>query len=406
MMARSLHLTDSLPVAPVSSASAASDTGLNVVMVTETWPPEINGVALTVAALARGLRVEGHAVRVVRPQQPPEREPQALAEIRELIVPGAQLPRYGSLRFGFPARRRLLAEFQRERPDALYVATEGPLGWSAVSAARTLGIPIATGFHTRFDDFVGHYGLGFLRNTAFAYLRRFHNRAQTTLVPTEPLRQELLAGGFRDVRILERGVDGELFHPGRRSLALRGAWGVADDELALLFVGRIAPEKNLDLVLATVDAIRNAGIKARMVWVGDGPARAALQAAYPDHVWCGMQRGEALGAHYASADVFLFPSLTETFGNVTLEALAAGLPTLAFAYGAAGRHIEDGVDGCVADFGHSEAYLRRAVELARDAALRQRIASAARAKAERLTTAAVSARFAELLRELAKETSR
>lgn len=405
MMARSLHLTDLPRVAPAGAASVA-DTRLNVVMVTETWPPEINGVALTVAALARGLQIEGHRVRVVRPRQPPGGEPQAPTEIRELVVPGAQLPRYATLRFGFPARRRLLTEFQRDRPDALYVATEGPLGWSAVSAARALGIPIATGFHTRFDDFVGHYGLGFLRRTAFAYLRHFHNRAHATLVPTEPLRQELLAGGFRDVRILERGVDGDLFHPGRRSAELRAAWGVGDDELALLFVGRIAPEKNLDLVLATLHAIRAAGIKARMVWVGDGPARAGLQLAHPDHVWCGMQRGEALGTHYASADLFLFPSLTETFGNVTLEALAAGLPTLAFAYGAAGRHIEDGVDGCVADFGDSEVYLRRAVWLAQDSLLRRRIGHAARAKAERLTTAAVSTRFAELLRELVKETTR
>lgn len=268
-----------------------------------------------------------------------------------------------------------------------------------MSAARAEGIPVATGFHTRFDDFVGHYGLGFLRSTAFAYLRRFHNRASITLVPTEALRAELQAGGFRDVRILERGVDAELFHPARRSLALRAAWGVPPQALALLFVGRIAPEKNLDLVLATVAAIRASGLPARMVWVGDGPSRAALQQKYPEHIWCGMQRAEALAEHYASADLFLFPSLTETFGNVTLEALASGLPTIAFNYGAAGRHVDDGVNGCAVRYADADAYLKRAVALAHAAAARREMAVAARASAEQLTTTAVSTRFAELLRQ-------
>jgi len=389
-----------MPPTVPALAPARAAKALNVLMVSETWPPEINGVALTVAALARGLASEGHQVRVVRPAQPAGLEPEPLPGVRELPVPGARLPRYAALRFGFPAQRRLRAEFARERPDALYVATEGPLGWSAVSAARAMGIPVATGFHTRFDDFVGHYGLGFLRSTAFAYLRRFHNRAATTLVPTEALQAELQTGGFRDVRILARGVDADLFHPARRSLALRAAWGVPPDALALLFVGRIAPEKNLDLVLATVAAIQASGIPARMIWVGDGPSRAALQQQYPEHVWCGMQRGEALAEHYASADLFLFPSLTETFGNVTLEALASGLPTIAFDYGAAGRHIDDGVNGCAVRYADSDAYVKRAVALAHDAAARRKMALAARASAEQLTTTAVSARFADLLRQL------
>jgi glycosyltransferase involved in cell wall biosynthesis len=374
---------------------------LRVLMVTETWPPEVNGVALTVHALAEGLLALGHHVRVARPQQD-ARDVPAAAGFDEVLLPGGRLPRYPQLRFGWPARRRLEALMRRQRPDVLYVATEGPLGYSAVSAARALGIPVATGFHTRFDDFVVHYGLGLLRRPAFAWLRAFHNRATTTLVPTGALRSELLAGGFHDVRLLARGVDSRLFSPARRSQELRARWGIGEGELAVLHVGRIAPEKNLDLVIESHAAMRATGIPARMVWVGDGPARAALEAAHPEHIWCGIRRGEDLAAHYASGDLFLFPSLTETFGNVTLEALASGLPTVAFAYGAAGEHVADGVDGRTVRFGDHRAYIEAAVALASDALGRMRMARAARLKAESLSVPAVARNFAELLGELAQ----
>ncbi len=390
--------------APASEDSAPGARGarpLRVLMVTETWPPEVNGVALTVHALAEGLLALGHHVRVARPQQDAQ-DVAARAAFDEVLLPGGRLPRYPQLRFGWPARRRLQQLMRDERPDALYVATEGPLGYSAVTAARRSGIPVATGFHTRFDDFVAHYGLGFLRRPAFAWLRTFHNRASSTLVPTEALRAELVAGGFRDVRLLARGVDSRLFDPARRSRALRAAWGIGENELAVIHVGRIAPEKNLELVIESHAAMRAAGIPARMVWVGDGPARAALQAAHPEHIWCGVRRGEDLAAHYASGDLFLFPSLTETFGNVTLEALASGLPTVAFAYGAAGEHVADGRDGRTVRFGDHGAFVEAAVALAGDALARMRMGRAARVKAESLSVPAVARNFAELLGDLAR----
>jgi glycosyltransferase involved in cell wall biosynthesis len=373
---------------------------LRVLIVTETWPPEVNGVALTVHTLAEGLLALGHQVWVARPRQGPQDRANTTGW-RELLLPGARLPRYPQLRFGWPARRRLEELIRNERLDALYVATEGPLGYSAVSAARRLGIPVATGFHTRFDDFVVHYGLGFLRRPACAWLRAFHNRARTTLVPTASLRSELLAGGFRDVRLLARGVDSRLFDPRRRCAELRARWGVGEKELALIHVGRIAPEKNLELVIASHAAIQAAGIPARMVWVGDGPARAALEAAHPEHIWCGTRRGQDLAAHYASADLFLFPSLTETFGNVTLEALASGLPTVAFAYGAAGEHLADGSAGRVVPFADRRAFIEAALALAADPIARDRMRRAARRKAESLSVLAVARNFAERMAELA-----
>lgn len=244
---------------------------MRISIVTETWPPEVNGVALTVQSLARGLAALDHEVEVVRPR--PEDGGQAAPEFAEQLLPGAALPRYAGLRVGLPAYRHLVRAWSRRRPDALYVATEGPLGHSALRAAGALGLAACTGFHTRFDDFAAHYGFGPLAPLVFAYLRRFHNRAATTLVPTESLAAFLREHGFRDVRPLRRAVDTALFHPQRRDEALRRQWQVADGELAIIHVGRLAAEKNLELAVRAFDAIRSRQPGARLVMVGDGPLR-------------------------------------------------------------------------------------------------------------------------------------
>ena len=142
---------------------------------------------------------------------------------------GAPIPRYPGMRFGLPSGRKLAARWMRHRPDAIYIATEGPLGWSALRAAKRLGIPVATGFHTRFDDYVGRYGAGFLSPWVFAWLRRFHNRADATLVPTGELMAQLTTQGFRHARRLGRAVDTVRFHPSFRSEGLRESWGVGED---------------------------------------------------------------------------------------------------------------------------------------------------------------------------------
>lgn len=274
---------------------------MRVAIVTETYPPEINGVALTVAGLAHGLRRTGHKVQVIRPRQPhADREAPAVDDV---LVPGMRLPRYPGLRMGLPARRRLLALWRNTLPDALYVATEGPLGDSALAVARRLGIPACTGFHTRFDEFARCYGLGWLRPLVRGYLRYFHRRALATLVPTNELAAWLREQGFGHVTLLRRAVDTQLFSPIRRDPALRARWGVSDDRLAVIHVGRIAAEKNLALAVRAFRAIQVRCPDARFIWVGDGPRRAALQAQNPDFVFCGVQYGEALAAHYASADL-------------------------------------------------------------------------------------------------------
>ena len=367
-------------------------------IVTETYPPEINGVALTVQSLEHGLRDRGHAVETVRPRQ----SRQDAAARHELLVPGVPLPRYPGLRFGLPALRRLAAHWSQQRPDAIYVATEGPLGWSALRAARRLGIPAATGFHTRFDRYMRDYGAPWLETVALGWMRRFHNGAQATLVPTEELRDELSRLRFDNVVRLSRAVDLELFHPRHRDDALRAQWGLGPDGIAVVHVGRIAAEKNLPLAVNAFRALQAQRPDARFVWVGDGPMRAELAAQHPDFVFSGLQRGEALARHFASADLFVFPSRSETYGNVTLEALASGVPTIAFDYGAAREHLRDGRDGAaVADSEEADAaFVRAAVRIGADAALRAAMRLSARTAVDGLHPRRVAADFDALLQSL------
>jgi glycosyltransferase involved in cell wall biosynthesis len=370
---------------------------MRIAIVTETWPPEINGVALTVHAFVEHLAAQGHSIDLVRPGQDGAGGPTLPPSVDELTVRGVALPRYPGLRFGLPAGATLKARWLAQRPDAVYIATEGPLGWSAMRAANALGLPVATGFHTRFDDFVAHYGAPWLTPVVFAWLRRFHNRGDATLVPTRELEAFLREHRFHNPRRLARGVDTRQFDPGRRDPSLRSEWGLDADGLAVIYVGRIAPEKNLDLVVSAFDAIRAERPDARMIWVGDGPARAALEDAHPDHVFAGMRRGTDLARHFASGDLFPFASLTETFGNVTLESLASGVPVIAFDYGAAREHVRDGIDGRVVPCDQPGRFLEAAVELARDADLRRRMGRAGRAAMLALDPAAVAAELASLL---------
>jgi glycosyltransferase involved in cell wall biosynthesis len=365
-------------------------------IVSETYPPEVNGVALTVQSLELGLRSLGHRVEVIRPAQ----SDATAAQTDHLLVRGAGLPRYPGLRFGLPSGRTLLQRWQVQRPRAIYVATEGPLGWSAVRVANRLGIPAATGFHTRFDDYVERYGAGWLRPAVFRWMRHFHNSAQATLVPTQELSDFLRAQGFEHVRLLRRAVDTQLFNPTRRRTALRQQWGLADGAPALIYVGRIAAEKNLSLAIRAFRTLQATVPAARFIWVGDGPERQALAEANPDFVFCGVQRGEALAEHFASGDLFVFPSLTETFGNVTLEAMASGIATVAYHYGAAREHLLDGAHGASVVCGDEEAFIEAVGRLAADAERCLALGRTARTAIEHLSPQSVSEHFAELLQSL------
>jgi glycosyltransferase involved in cell wall biosynthesis len=277
------------------------------------------------------------------------------------------------------------------------VATEGPLGGSALNAARAEGIPAASGFHTRFDHYTRHYGLGLITPLVRQHLRRFHQRAATTLVPTQSLASELATLGIDNARVLHRAVDPHRFHPRFRDPVLRSRWGACDDTPVALYVGRIAAEKNLQLAVRGFRALQARAPRARFVWVGDGPARAELQAAHPDFIFARVQRGEALARHYASSDLFIFPSLSETFGNVILEALASGVPAVAFDEGAARQHLQDGINGRAVPCDRSAAFVQACVSLA-DTEQRRSMQQAARQSVAGLTPDSMVDAFEAVLR--------
>lgn len=370
-------------------------------IVTETYPPEINGVALTVQGLEQGLRRRGHDVEVVRPRQAAT---QAAAP-HELLVRGLTVPRYPGMQFGLPAGRHLRRHWSRHRPDALYIATEGPLGYSALRTAMRLGIPVSTGFHTRFDAYMRDYGLAWLQPLALAWMRRFHNRSDATLVPTCELADFLESRRFDSAVHLPRAVDTARFEPGKRCDALRAEWDVAAGGLVVLYLGRIAPEKNLPLAVRAFRALQARRPDARFVWVGEGPSLPALRDANPDFVFRGTRRDDDLARHFASADLFLFPSHSETFGNVTLEAMASGVATVAFRYGAAREHLRHGRSGASIEGRDEDAFVEAACALAIDDDLRQTMGLCAREAVHKLRPAQVAADFDDILQRIVAERS-
>lgn len=338
----------------------------HICVVTETYHPEVNGVALTLARLVEGLRAHGHLVSVVRPHRQTSDFPGGSGDPKVTLVSGLPLPGYKGLHVGLPAGGLLRGRWTLHPPDVVYVATEGPLGWSAVRTAQRLGIPVFSGFHTNFPSYSRHYHAGWLQPLICRYLCRFHNRTRGTLVPSVDLRDRLQAMGFKNVNVLSRGVDSQLFSPERRCVVLRNAWGVAEHDLAILYVGRIAPEKNLGLAIEAYRAIQRVSDSSKFVLVGDGPLRVTLQKEHPDLLFCGIRRDEQLARHYASADMFLFPSETETFGNVTLEAMSSGLGVVSYNYAAARMHIGHGKTGILVPYGEPHAFVAAAVTLAAD----------------------------------------
>jgi glycosyltransferase involved in cell wall biosynthesis len=388
---------------PVSVPDIIIGSG-RVSIVTETFPPEINGVANTLFQLSSALTRFGNRVQVVRPGQAAE-ESSEHEDFEVITAPGLPIPGYRELRFGLPIKKRLLALWKEQRPDVVYIATEGPLGSSALDAARSLGIPVASGFHTRFDNYTRHYGVGWLEPMARAYLRRFHNRCQLTLAPTRALQDKLERQGFENVALFGRGVDTQLFSPERRDESLRSDWGLKPDDLALIYVGRLAAEKNLNLAVEAWLAIRQTLPNTRLILVGDGPMRGRLQKDYPDIIFCGMHRGESLARRYASGDLFLFPSLSETFGNVVIEAMASGLPVLGYRDAAVKEYVHHQENGLSIEPGNRQRFIQTALETTRQPELLSRLGKQARVDSLSLDWSKLHCRFALLLSDIQEDQS-
>ena len=336
---------------------------LRIAVVSETWPPEVNGVALTLSRLVQQLSQRNHTIQLIRPRQDKNEQEADATGWSELLLRGLPIPRYPQLKLGLPSKKALIKAWSHQRPDLIHIATEGPLGWSAVQAAHTLRIPVTSDFRTNFHSYSKHYGMGWLSKPIVAYLRKFHNRTACTMVPTRALQTQLSASGFQNLRVVGRGVDTHIFHPGLRGQAFRNTWQADDSTIVLLSVGRLAAEKNLDLIVGTYKAMQDAGRSVKLVFAGDGPYRGVLQSQCPDAIFMGMCSHTQLALLYANADLFLFPSLTETFGNVTLEALACGTPVLAFDCAAASELVVDGLNGWLVRSESPEDYIQKALTI-------------------------------------------
>ena len=360
----------------------ACDTNLNasvkIAIVTETYPPEVNGVASTIAKFIKGLVELGHDITLIRPRQGLKDKPKNEVNFKEILMFGIPIPGYSALRMGLPQKNRLIKQWTSERPSLVHIVTEGPLGWAALEAAKKLNIPICSDFRTNFDAYSTHYGLSFLKRPIQRYLRYFHNNCNFTMVPTQALKNQLLSHGFERLRVLARGVDTELFNPLKRCQELRKQWGVQDHQKVVLYVGRLAAEKNLQVTVDAFRAMSQVNPNLKMVWVGDGPLKESLKLSCPNSIFTGVQTGEALAAHYASGDLFFFSSLSETFGNVTLEAMASGLAVLAYDYAAARQFIDHGVNGFLANPNEANSFINQGLELLKDSVDLQNLRAQAR----------------------------
>lgn len=373
---------------------------MHIAYITETYPPELNGVSLTAMRSIQYLRQRGHWVEVVRPRQADEDESDTPAE---LLVPGMPIPLYRDLRMGMPVRGRLLSRWQHACPQLVHIATEGPLGWAASRAAHELGVPVTSDFRTNFHQYSRYYGLGWAEPMVRGYLRRFHNGTDLTFVPTRMVKRELAGVGFERLQVVGRGVDTRLFDSARRSQALRESWGAGDDDAVMLYVGRLAAEKNIAQVFLAYEAARRNHPATKLVVVGDGPMAESLREQHPDVHFTGSLLGVALAEHYASADIFLFPSLTDTFGNVVLEAMASGLAVLAYEAGAAAEHIVDCASGVLVTPGNTAGFVSDACMMVRQARRLLPLRCHARAMAMRASWEGVLNQFERALRAVAMQ---
>jgi len=352
---------------------------VKLALVTETFPPEINGVAMTFGVIASELARRGHSVAVYRPWRRDLPDEGAHPAYRQVPMAGLPIPGYPLLRMGLPSGRRLRRLWSEDRPDLVHAATEGPLGVSAIKAARSLGIAVTSSFHTNFHAYARHYRISPLRSVALRWLRYVHNLTQRTFAPTPELCAELSGLGFRNLSVLSRGVDTRQFRPERRSSALRNDWKAAPGDPVVIHVGRMAAEKNYPLLFRVYAAMRKANPACRFVLAGEGPLKRTLMRENPDCVFAGFFPRDEIGRHYASADIYIHASLTETFGNVLTEAMASGLGVAGFDYAAARIFVRDGENGLTARCDEPDALIAAGVRLAADPALRNRLRIGARA---------------------------
>lgn len=368
---------------------------MRVLYCTDTYPPQVNGVSIVTAASVAGLTGAGWTCAVAAPRYP--RDLYA-ATGYELAMPGADCevhsfpsvaaPFYPQVRLARPRAAHLASLIESFRPDLVHCETEFGMGWAGKAAAERAEIPVVSSYHTNFASYTEAYGARWLRGLVTRYISRFHRSSRRVYTPSNVAREDLLRMGISDVEVWGRGVDTELFHPGRRSEAMRAAFGMGS-RYTFLYVGRLAPEKR---VAQVVDAFRVASEMIprgviHLVIAGAGPREAELRAAAPpDVTFLGvLDRRSRLPDLYANCDAFVFASVTETLGLVVLEAMASGLPVIAVPEGGVRDHLRDGRNGIACRAGDVSGMALAMVRIATEWGLSRRLARGARHTAEPLS---------------------
>lgn len=330
--------------------------------------------------LVLDLEARGHEFRIYSPvTDTPAFEPAGT------LVPVASvaLPKRSEFRLALGLNRQLRRDIEAFRPDLVHVSTPDILGTRAQGFAKRLGVPVAASLHTRFESYLGHYGLDWLRSPLEAHLRRFYRRSDLILAPNRAIAEEIRGIG-RPVTVWGRGVDRDRFSPARRSHAWRRRHGWTDEDVVLLFFGRIVLEKGVDRFVEVVQRLRAAGHAVKALVVGEGPARDRF-APVPDTVFTGHLDGAPLGEAVASADIMISPSTSEAFGNVVLEGMASGLAMVSADAPSASSLIEPGTNGLLCDPESADAYVEAVASLIARADRRRSMGAAAREASARFS---------------------
>ncbi len=349
---------------------------MRLTLITETYAPQVNGVSRTLGQLVRHMTSAGDTVQVVHPDYG---TPSDLAE--HVTVKSIALPWYKDVKLPVPPFFGVSKAIDRFKPDLVHIATEATLGLCMLHHCKRRGYPVVSSFHTNWDHYSDHYRVGFARGGIWRYLRWFHSQVRETYVPSRPTIADLEARGFGNLVLWPRGVDGHLFHPGRTGrTAVREALGFAPGDVVIGHVSRLAPEKNIDYLAKALAIVAETRPQAKLLFVGDGPSRGELEAKLGSQAkFAGYRSGEDLADHYAAADIFAFASLTETFGNVVLEAMASGLPVVAVGAGGVSDIVQDHKFGrLIAADQPPESFAEALVELVDNVQLRHEYAEAAR----------------------------
>ncbi len=301
---------------------------MRIAIFSEVYWPMVSGVGVTLLRLVRALEARGHVVRVYSASYPLPPGTEDRPEVHR--SPGVPLFLYPDVQWAFPRQREIVADLAAFQPDVVHLATEFALGRAGLKAAQQLDLPIIASAHTDYQKYAQRYGVAWVLSMGWVYLRWFYGHAERVLVPSRLYQQSLARRGVTHTGLWTRGVDPAEFHPGFRSEAYRARYGVGPEDLLVTYVGRLAREKDIHRLVAAWQAVRPTRGNAQLVLVGQGPLDEEIRRHAPAGIHLGgLLEGRALGEAYASADCFVFPSSTETFGNSLLEAMASGLPALA-----------------------------------------------------------------------------